>query len=216
MNVRVMRWLTVLCFGIGCSPAYGATTPSIPIGTLVAQHNDLAGFGAAVQTKPLETTFALEWALTSEQGIPAAEREAKILEHRGFEAGVQIVFVGQHEGAHERREADSVGMVFSSSAGAEEELAEESASGAKQFRAERSKRTVLLHGGVPGIPGSAQFGARDPRGAVDNVLFSVGRCYFVVADSLKQRSTARQVERPLRSAAITVYDRAKEACSNMG
>jgi hypothetical protein len=192
--------LTALCLGIGCSPAFGATTPSIPIGTLVAQHNDLAGFGAAVQTKPLETTFALEWALTSEQGIPAAEREARLLEHRGFE---------------ERREADSVGMVFSTSAGAEEELAEQSAWGHKEFE-RKSKGTVLLHGGIPGIPDSAQFGARDSQRSVDNVVFSVGRCYFVVADSLKRRSTARQVERPLRSAAITAYDRAKGICTDIG
>src|SRR5262245_44841450 len=157
MNWRT-TWVTVLCFGIGCPAALGASAPSIPIGTLVAQRQDLAGFGPAVQMKPLETTFALEWALTSKQGIPTAEREANVLERRGFEAGVEIEIVGRHEGARERREADSVGIVFSTAAGAAEELAEQSAWARKEFK-RAPKGSELLHGQVPGIPGSAQFGA---------------------------------------------------------
>jgi hypothetical protein len=193
--------------------AQAETAASIPIGILVARPQDFPGFGPVVREKPLETIYALEWALTSEGSTASAEREAAMLKQWGFESGIQIVLVGRKEGTHERREAVSVGMVFSTSVGATEELAVETSAGRKAFAKVLVKGAKLLHGGVPGIPDSAQFGEGDRSGAVDNVLFSVGRCYFVVGDSLKRRSTAYEVGHPLRSAAVAVYRRAKAACT---
>jgi hypothetical protein len=197
-----------LSVGALCTPAVAATGPEIPIATLVAQRSDLAGFGPARMSRPFSSSYAAEWAFTFAPSADTAKREATELTEMGFREGVFVYFTGRREGAREHREAVSSALVFAASTGAEEELAISVAADLREHDHGHLHRST-----VHAIPGSSELGEGGRHGGVDNVLFSTGRCFFVIGDAIPSSSSAGQVRRPVRSAAIAVYDRAKQPCS---
>jgi hypothetical protein len=200
--------LSAVCAALVYAPAQAAPALEIPIATLVAQRHDLVGFGPA-RTVPYSTTYALEWALSYEQGEHAAESEANELGERGFQEGVAMFITGREEGAHEHKEAVSKAIVFATPTGAQEELAAAVSTERKDVGKAGAYRSVVSE-----IPGSIGIGFANRHGAADNVTFSTGRCYFTIGDAVHRGSRARRdAERPVRSAAIAVYTRAKQACA---
>jgi hypothetical protein len=197
-----------LSVGALCAPPVAATGPEIPIATLMAQRSDLAGFGPARMSRPFSSSYAAEWAFTFAPNADSAKREATELTEMGFREGAFVYFTGRRERAHEHREAVSSALVFATSAGAEQDLAISVATELREHDHGHLHRST-----IHAIPGSSELGEGGRHGGVDNVLFTTGRCFFVIGDAIPRSSSAGQVRRPVRSAAIAVYDRAKQPCA---
>jgi len=159
-------------------------------------------------SSPFSSSYALEWAFTFAPSADSAKREATELTQMGFREGVFVYFTGRRERAREHREAVSSGLVFATSTGAEQDLAISVATELREHDHGHLHRSTIR-----AIPGSSELGEGGRHGGVDNVLFSIGRCFFVIGDAIPSSSSAGQVRRPVKSAAIAVYDRAKKPCS---
>jgi hypothetical protein len=169
---------------------------------LVANTHDLPGFAGA-KTYFYAAASASQWAHAGELSAAGVERETVYLEHEGFLEGVFTKITDKH------RQAVSEANVFASTSTAVRVLAESVARGFKSIEKRGLKR---FH--IAAIPGSVGLGVfrRGERGAISDVRFSTGRCWFVVADSVTNATTRAQGTRAPVAAAKAIYRNARAAC----
>jgi len=132
-----------------------------------------------------------------------ARSEIKRLKRKGFREGAQE-FLSTLAG-----EALSLALVFGNARVAEHELAVSMSEDVKaQGKAAVERFTV------PAIPGSAGFSAVEAGApsAAANVLFTSGRCFFVVGNSLAN-ATREQADSAPIAGATALYLRVKSLCS---
>jgi hypothetical protein len=208
--VPVIRIATLLVLGTGILGTHAAAALPVSASLLRPRARDLPGFAGAKASRYM-TTSAIEWARAYNQTEAAIQQEAAELIQRGFQEAVSVFFTGRREGPHSHREAISVAIVFTTPAGAEQELAKSVADDLRAFRT-----PTLRQYRVPAIPGATGLGSvfyGKHHGASGNVLFSTGRCFFVVGDALHGDDGRAQGEHPSTVAAITLYKRTKAVCA---
>lgn len=204
------RWLTgparglciaLICCGAGAPSLASAATPIQPA-TLLLHARSIDGFSGAKTTAAFAAS-PQQWTQIKEDSAAEAEAEVNVLTARGFEVGVFERFQAP------KREAVYSAMVFATAHSAAAEVAADLAEDLGRF-----ERPGLKRAPVPGIPGAFVLGQyqKGHRGATGNVLFSTGRCLFVVADAVREASSRAQGSRGPMAAAKVMYARAKALC----
>jgi hypothetical protein len=164
----------------------------------------LPGFAGA-KSQLLWTTSAEVFVRRFTEDTPAeAAAEIPMLMHAGFQEGVEESFHATG------REGVSEALVFDSAQAAKDQLVTQVAEDLKVY-----EKAGLRRFGDPGIPGSAGLGNFTPgkRGATGNVLFSTGRCFFVVGDLVHDARTSAQGAKAPIAGATTLYKRTKHVCA---
>jgi hypothetical protein len=201
-----MKRSAVITASLGCglllsvpALAAGAIAPA----SLVAHAGELPGFSAA-HTKLKSATSASRYVnvVLGEHGHEARTELAK-LKRRHLREGVQELL------SINTGEALSLALVFATPGDAKAE-----------FRSRKSEtvkaqgRAVVDPLAVPAIPGSFGFTAVEAgqSSVAANVLFTTGRCYFVVGNSLEGATREEAATAPLAGASA-VYQRVKPLCS---
>jgi hypothetical protein len=201
-------WSSVaVAAGSGPSISYCARciAPSgIPAKLLVPRADELPGFVGA-KTTLFSASSVSGWIRGDEGSAAEAEAEGAELRRDGFEQGVFERVNSPH------REAVSEALVFASAQGAIQDLDSSVAADLKGFEHERGLEKFA----IPAIPGSAVLGNFDPArpGASGNVFFSVGHCFFLVADVVHNAHTGAQGTKAPVAAAKLLYKRVRHLCS---
>jgi len=201
----------VFLVSIGCGvalalPALATPAPagaSIQASSLVVHPAEMPGFTTA-RVKLQSAKSASRYAkVVLGEGSREARSEIKRLKRKGFREGAQE-FLSTLAG-----EALSLALVFRNARIAEHELTVSTAEDVKaQGKAAVERFTV------PAIPGSVGFSAVEAGGpsAAANVLFTTGRCFFVVGNSLA-KATREQADSAPIAGASALYLRAQTLCS---
>ena len=197
--------LVAVVIATTASATYGeGTTPvPIPARSLELQPRQLPGFEGA--KKKVEVFESIDQFVERRHGTRAAiEAERALLMNRGFQGTVGEVFLAPH------REAIFVAAVFVSPQGATEEFQETVATDLKRLKGHGVKRST-----VKGIPGSVLAGQfeKGHRGGTGNVLFTTGRCFFIVGDAVRRATSRKQAERAPIAAAKGLLRRHKSVCA---
>jgi uncharacterized membrane protein YtjA (UPF0391 family) len=191
---------------LGCAVAVSApaiAAAAIPPASLVAHPDDLPGFAAA-KIKLRSATSATRYVkvVLGESGREGRNEVTK-LKRKGFKEGVQELLPSQ------QGEALSLALVFGSARVAKQELKAAISEGVKaQGKAAIKRFTVAA---IPGSFGFSAFEAGHSGGAA-NVLFSTGRCFLLVGNSL-HTSTPEQLSVAPIAGAMAVYQRVKSLCA---
>jgi hypothetical protein len=191
---------------LGCAVAVSApaiAAAAIPPASLVAHPDDLPGFAAA-KIKLRSATSATRYVkvVLGESGREGRNEVTK-LKRKGFQEGVQELLPSQ------QGEALSLALVFGSARVAKQELKAAISEGVKaQGKAAIKQFTVAA---IPGSFGFSAFEAGQSGGAA-NVLFSTGRCFLLVGNSL-HTSTLEQLSVAPIAGAMAVYQRVKSLCA---
>jgi hypothetical protein len=190
--------------------AANALPAPINVRTLEVRVGDLPGFRGA-HMSVFAAADPTEWAEAGEGSEAQKHAYAAQLIARGFQDGVSEFFSGRKDAPRRHREAVSEALVFTSEAGAREEFTEMVAQAEKPV--DKHPRHRYGDPAIPGSVGLSDHGSsRGLRYATGNIFFTVGRCFFVVGDSLHSGETRVQGERPATVAATALYKRAKQAC----
>lgn len=200
--------LALLAAGVIAAPvcaAWGEATVSaaIPPRSLELHTRELPGFAGA--SKKVQVFESADQFIESRGGGPAeVEAERALLAKRGFQGTIGESFRAPH------REAIFVAFVFTSPQGATEEFHETLAADIKHLKGHGARRSA-----VSGIPGSVLVGQfeKGHRGGTGNVLFTTGRCFFVVGDAVKRATNRKQAYRAPITAARAILRREKHACA---
>jgi hypothetical protein len=176
---------------------------SIPAASLVVHPAEMPGFTTArvkLQSAKSPSRFAK---VVLGEHSREARSEIKRLKRKGFRGGAQE-FLSTLAG-----EALSLALVFANARVAEHELA---ISMSEDLKAQG--KAAVARFTVPAIPGSAGFSAVEAGApsAAANVLFTSGRCFFVVGDSLA-KATPEQADSAPIAGATALYVRVKGLCS---
>lgn len=170
---------------------------------LVAQPPDLPGFRYASREIHASTSPSRYIEKIIEVAPREAGREISFLRRAGFQEGVQELFYGLPG------EALSIAEVFSSRRGSRRAF---DAAAAEDIspRADPTEKTFKLDA----IPGAVGFSGPDFHGpgGFANVLFSTGRCFFLVGNALKAVSDSEQLDAVPDAGALALYRRDKERC----
>jgi hypothetical protein len=180
-----------------------ATLP-VRAADLVPHVSELPGYKHARMSLQA-TASAFKWAHTTNQGTwSEAQLEANGLEALGFEEGaVAYYHLGRFRHGSFRREAAAEAIVVSTPEHA----------GALMRSFTRELRRGAASEGVqvssdPDIPGSVEVGGFTARkGGYDNVLFTSGRCVFLIGDFLRDARSLAEAMRAPRAAALAVEAR---------
>jgi hypothetical protein len=197
--------IAVICVGATSAPAM-AVAPTVPPAELVAHTNELPGFAGAKVTLDWSAS-AFEWGRFLAEGEAEAKRVTAVLLRDGFQEGAQAFFRGRRESGNRHREGLSEAAMFATVPAAEQALVA------------NVSHTLKLHGFkrflVPSIPGAVGADLFNPhrRGGGGNVLFSTGRCYFLVGNSIHDAKTRAQLDRAPVAAAAALYARTKQLCA---
>jgi hypothetical protein len=192
---------------LGCclavsGPSFAAVV--IPPASLVVAPAELPGFATGKVTLHSATSASRYAKVVLEQRPREAAREVVKLKRKGFKEGVQELFSSRRGEAL----ALSLALVFGSSRVAEQELKTSSFEAVKaQGKAKLTRFTV------PAIPRSFGFSTTETghSGGAGNVLFSTGRCFFVVGDSLRTGTREELTSAPI-AGATALYQRVKSLC----
>jgi hypothetical protein len=208
-------WLTayivLACVALGSGAALAGGIPFctrcaassvIAPALLVVRPRDLPGFAGA-KGRLYSTTSAFELAHEGENSSSEAESEAAYLTREGFREGVEESF---HQAD---REGVSEALVFDSARAAKHQLITSVAQDLREYEKASLKRFVAA-----GVPGSVGLGNFNPgkRGATGNVLFSTGRCFFLVGDLVHDAITSAQGTKAPIAGAKALYKRTKRVC----
>jgi hypothetical protein len=202
-----VRVKTAVLVSLGCCIAgSGSALAAVLIApsSLVAQPAELPGFASAKVTLHSATTPSRYAKVVLEERPRAAAKEVVKLKRKGFQEGVQET-LSSHRG---EALGLSLALVFGSARVAEQEL--------KTGRSESVKaqgKAKITRFTVPAIPGSFGFSATEAghSGGAANVLFSSGRCFFLVGDTLRKGSLKEVASAPI-AGATAVYQRVKSLC----
>jgi len=170
---------------------------------LVARRSELPGFTSGTVHLRSTTSPSVYAKSILGEGPKMAAKEVAGLKRKGFREAVREL-IGTAGGD----EALSLALVFGTRKAAHKELEGSIASSVKaQGSAEVKDFTISS------IPGAFGFVASEAghSGAVGNVLFAVGRCFFVVGDSL-HTGTPEQAAAAPSSGSLAVFGRAKHLC----
>lgn len=203
-----MNRIALIAASVGCVlalsvPAVAAA--AIAPASLVAHPAELPGFlEANVKLKSATSASRYVKLVLGEKGSEA-RKEVASLKRKHFREGVQELL------SIRNGEALSLAIVFGSARTAKQEL--------KNASSETTKaqgKAVVERFPVPAIPGSFAFTAAEANqsSVAANVLFAVGRCYFLVGNSLGGVAVTREQASAAPAAGATaVYSRAKSLCS---
>jgi hypothetical protein len=170
---------------------------------LVVRTHDLPGFAGA-KTSLEATESASVWAHGGESTPAEAEAEVAYLRREGFQEAVQETVRSPHN-----REAQSFALVFKSAYAGKRELSSTYAADLKGFNKRGLKRLAVRT--IAGAKGLSTF-VRGQHFASGNVLFTTGRCFFVVVDYVHNAVTRAQGDRAPLVAAKVLYKRTKPLC----
>jgi hypothetical protein len=188
-----------------------AQAAPLPVQKLVARPGDLPGLAGA-QSYLTSTSSPFEWAHGQQGGTwTEAQEEATTLQTLGFEEAVRRAFLARTSEAHgKHREAVSEAVVLPSATNAQAAMVASAATFVKQ-----STKPSLFEFGDRAIPNAMVLGNLTPgrRGGDGNVLFTSGRCYFVIGDYLYAARSRAQVDRAPLAAALALYRRERVLCA---
>jgi hypothetical protein len=188
---------------LAASTAQAARRLPIPASKLVPRRQDLPGFGSAT-VRLFSSMRVAQW-VSLLPGETSAEVHEEVLHLRslGFVEGVTADFRSPNH------EAVAYAVVFRSARAATEQVAYVEAEDEKDF-----EKAGLEKYGPPAIPGSVGLGNFTPGApaATGNVLFSTGRCSFVIGDRIVGATSRATGELPSTTAAKALYKRAKGLC----
>jgi len=193
--------LVVLACGLaGCPIASARPAGRIRPTALVAAPAELPGFQFAEREIQSATTAMRYAGQILQDGPKEARKETMALDRHGFREGVQEYFDGLDG------EALSIGVEFSSAAGAEWEYA--------------ASLREIAHGqgatrfGVAGVPGAVGFVhlPKSGPGGDGNVVFRSGRCFFLVGDALPNATGAEELSAPPSAGALALYRHDRRRC----
>jgi uncharacterized membrane protein YtjA (UPF0391 family) len=196
---------TAFLVSLGCAialvvPAFAAA--AIPPAALVAHSDELPGFAAAKVKLRWASSVRRYAKFVLGENRREARKEVARLKRKGFLQGVQELL------SSPAGEALSNAVVFRSARGAERELKTSLAEVLKaQGKAVIRRFTVAA---IPGSLGFSGYEAGQPGGAA-NVLFSTGRCFFLVGDALPG-STVQQLSVAPIAGATALYQRVASLC----
>jgi hypothetical protein len=193
---------TSLVVALLMSVGLGEAAPPSP-SALVAHAAELPGFGAAkAKIRSASTAYRYLHVVLEEPSVQA-RRKASKLERRGFREGVRELLSAS------QGEALSIAIVFDRRRGAREEF---NKSVAESRKAQGGATITPL--ATPAIPGASAFTAAEPGhpGGAANVLFTSGRCFFLVGDFLRTAPPDQLGAAPL-AGATALYERTRALCS---
>lgn len=159
---------------------------------IALRHGEMPGF-KLIRGETSYATSAASWTKELEELGAAGQDETRHLTEDTFQDGVMEFLEGPHHS-----EAVYNAMVFLSDSGARSEAAEDVAYDLAHY-----PRNELHRSSLRGIPGSVAFAGflRTRHEASANVIFSLGTCSFIVADSLHGATDAAQgLQAPVRAA----------------
>jgi hypothetical protein len=135
--------------------------------------------------------------------VKEAQAEVGTLKKEGFQEGVEERLSTSQD------EALSDALVFSRAKGAQRELNANASEDIGRHHAGLKQFTVAA------IPGSVGFGQQRNhiRGATADVLFTTGRCFFLVGVAMNDGATQKQANNAVVSGAIALYRRLKRLCA---
>ncbi len=193
--------LGAVCGVILCAPPFAAA--AIPPASLVAHPADLPGFATDRSTLRSATSASRYVKVVLGERSREARSEVARLSRWGFREGVQELVTGP------QGEALSAAVVFGSARAAERELKTSLSESVKA-----QGRAILKRFSVAAIPGSAAFSAIEhgTSSPAANVLFSTGRCFFIVGNSLRN-STPEQADSAPIAGATALYQRVQRLCA---
>jgi hypothetical protein len=193
----VLIGLTVLVCTAGVATDVSAR--QIPPSKLVVRPSELPGFALA-EHGIASTTSARRIAKEFFKDKPAeVVPDVNRLNHEGLRLGVLEWF------EYARAYAESDASVYSSSRGARGELAS-------------NLRFLVSQGGrrerftAPSVPGSIGVSFPGASGRTDDVLFTSGRCFFVVWNHFEAPVTQEESRRAPLAGASRLFKRVKGLC----
>jgi hypothetical protein len=203
--VKLAAALSVIVWTAAPGTSAIATTPPIPPSQLVAHARELPGFKGAKVTLDWSTS-ALEWGHFISESDAEAKNTTALLLGEGFQEGVQAFFRGRRETGNRHREALSEALLFATPSAAEHML---------RANVQALERRGFKRSAVPSIPGAVGLDVFNPNrhGGGGNVLFSSGRCFFLIGNSIHDASTRAQLDRAPIAAAVALYGRTKQSCA---
>jgi hypothetical protein len=171
---------------------------------LMLQPSELAGF-AVIAGGSSYTTSAARWTAELEEQGAAGVDELAHLTADGFRAGVMEFLTGRGGS-----EAIYNGILFATAAGAAQQLSED-----VSYDETHYPRAVLHRSRIRGIAGAVVFSGllAARHEASSNVIFSSGRCSFILADSIHHASAVAQASARTIAAARSVQQRLRRACA---
>jgi hypothetical protein len=195
-----MMLLALACALVGGAPS-AAAARQIRAAALVAQPAELPGFHFAEREIQSATTAGRYAKQILQDGPKEARKEIVALDRHGFREGVQEGFDGL------AGEALSLGMEFSSPAGAAWEYA---VSLHEIARGQRATRFSVA--GVPGAIGFVHLAKSGP-GGYGNVIVRTGRCFFLVGDALQNATSPQQISAAPSAGALALYTHDSRLCA---
>lgn len=214
--MRIGSPLATLCMGCtvtaallpalapSAAAATATTPPPIPPATLVPSASQLPGFAHAKFTIHATTSIDFYVEEFTEDSRLQEVAESSELQRLGFEEASEEYFTAPG------REGVAEAVVLNSPASAISEFTTSLRSDHASF-----EKRGLVQAPVPGLPGAVALGdfVGGRRGATDNVLFTSGRCFLLVADRLPHASNRAQGARAPVAAAKALAVSAKSACA---
>ena len=190
---------------VGCgvavsAPAFAAA--AISPASLVAHPNELTGFATAKVNLRSATSASRYAKVVLGESPREARKEVAKLKRKGFQEGVQELLTSP------QGEALSTGLVLGSARFAKQELRASLSESLKAQGKVPIKRFTIA--AIPGSSGFTAAQAGHPGGAA-NVLFSSGRCVFLVGNYLRKSPEAQLGIAPI-AGATALYQRVKSLC----
>jgi hypothetical protein len=197
---RMVLAMVLACGVRAAFPAIGSAL--IPSGDLIVHRSELRGFATATRIVHSTQSPHVYATIINRDGPAEAKTEIAQLKGEGFREGVQELLLATPQG-----EAVSDALVFGSSRGARLEF---KANLSEDLKAHPGLKRFSV-GIIPGSVGLSQFESGG-AGATTDVLFSTGRCFFLVGTAVYGVLTKRQAIADANAAAHALYRRTRSVC----